>query len=412
MMNLPRTVVPTWVVPVLVALLAASAGASSVEYWTSINREADERAYFLDVFAQKYPEVNVNYQLQPGAGYYDKLLTALATGSGPDIFYTVGQWVPQWAVHGFAYDVSDFFERDLDPSRFFQAAIDEGRYPQGGRSLYAVATNFVASVLFYNKNHFDAAGLAYPDGTWTYQTLAEAAAKLRRDLTGDGVTDQYGLLVNGTHVDLDPAIYANGGRVVSIDGTRSEVNSPAGIETLRFFAELTTSGVAATLNDFPGQPRPFLSNQVSMEINGSFNFRWFEPAPFEWDIAPVPRGSVRRAAYGGSDMLAMSAAARDPEAAWKVLRSNLEDRQPGYFIGGFIPIMRETAQAPEWLNQPPANRAVLLEQAADVVTVAGVNWGQWNAQKNQVYRQALLGQISPEEAMLRVSEMMNTLLAQ
>lgn len=411
-MMLARKVTFPWIFLALVSSLAAGAGASSVEYWTSINREADERAYFLDIFAEKYPDVNVVYQLQPGAGYYDKLLTALATGSGPDIFYTVGQWIPHWVKHEFVYDVARFFERDLDPSRFFQAAIDEGRFPPDSPSLYAVPTNFVASVLFYNKNHFDAAGLPYPDGSWTYQTLAETAAKLRRDVTGDGEPDQYGLLVYGTHVDLDPAIYANGGRVISADGTRSEVNSTVGVETLRFFAELTTSGIAATPNDFPGQPRPFLSGQVSMEINGSYNFRWYEPAPFEWDIAPVPRGTVRRAAYGGSDMLAMSAAAKDPEAAWKVLRSNLEDRRPGYFIGGFIPVLRETAQSPEWLDQPPAGRAVLLEQAADVVTVAGNNWGQWNAQKNQIYREALLGRISPEEAVIRVSEMMNVLLAE
>ena len=55
---------------------------------------------------------------------------------------------------------------------------------------YAVPFALVNTVLYFNKDMFDAAGIAYPTDDWTWEEFREAAKKLTIDKNGDGTPDQ------------------------------------------------------------------------------------------------------------------------------------------------------------------------------------------------------------------------------
>lgn len=75
-------------------------------------------------------------------------------------------------------------------------------------SLYAIPKDFDTVGLWYNKALFDAAGVAYPDDSWTWQTLRDAAIKLT-----DPTNGVYGFVVNaGTRAGYYNFIAQNGVR--------------------------------------------------------------------------------------------------------------------------------------------------------------------------------------------------------
>ena len=45
-------------------------------------------------------------------------------------------------------------------------------------SVYGFPRDIGLEVLYYNKDHFDAAGLSYPDDSWTWDDLLAAAETL------------------------------------------------------------------------------------------------------------------------------------------------------------------------------------------------------------------------------------------
>ncbi|NIQ99401.1 MAG: extracellular solute-binding protein, partial [Gemmatimonadales bacterium] len=64
-----------------------------------------------------------------------------------------------------SFDLPDFYPDLVDLCRHEGALFSLPRYT----SVY---------VLFYNKDLFDAAGLAYPDNTWTWDDYLSAARTL------------------------------------------------------------------------------------------------------------------------------------------------------------------------------------------------------------------------------------------
>ena len=53
-------------------------------------------------------------------------------------------------------------------------------YQYDGKT-YAVPKDIDTIALWYNKDMFDEAGIAYPDDTWTWDDLYDAAVKLTKD---------------------------------------------------------------------------------------------------------------------------------------------------------------------------------------------------------------------------------------
>ncbi|QEO14079.1 extracellular solute-binding protein [Agromyces intestinalis] len=102
---------------------------------------------------------------------YNTLLTAdLGAGAGPDIITQKEvKYVPVFVDGEQLLDVSDVEIPD--------AVSGASSYEVDG-AQYAVPYRQDSWVLFYNKDIFDAAGVEYPDGSWTWDDYDAAAAAL------------------------------------------------------------------------------------------------------------------------------------------------------------------------------------------------------------------------------------------
>ncbi len=131
-----------------------------------------------DAFHEENPNVTIELKGYDAAEYNTLLTADLAAGSGPDIITQKEvKFVPTFVEGGQLLDVSDV---EL-PDGISGAAS----YEVDGKA-YAVPYRNDSWVLYYNKALFDAAGVDYPDGSWTWDDYNDAATALTTGLADAG----------------------------------------------------------------------------------------------------------------------------------------------------------------------------------------------------------------------------------
>ena len=367
-------------------------------------------------------EVGVNVEYVEIAGGVAELMTelrALATANDmPDIFWMSSGFVDEFAADGLLYNIQPFVDSDMSEDEFFTAAFASGRSPNKVDSdMYALPMLFVETVLYYNIDAFDAAGLEYPTADWTWDDFLAAAKELTVDENGDGLMDQYGYYFYGRYANIESWVYQNGGRFLTEDRTQFEAAEQA-VAAVEFLDSLIDEhGVAPQPADMDGVDSPFEAGLASMWVDGSWNVGSITGVNF--DIAPVPSGPQNEGAtaYGWSDMVSIGADTAHPEEAWAFVRC-LAVNRTAEMAGSKIPIYRATALSDEWLmpDQTPPSRNVILEWAENVgPTSFTPGWGEWRGYVGGAGLQGQLdeafnGNQSVEEAINATSEVANEVL--
>src|SRR5690606_20946311 len=123
--------------------------------------------------------------------------------------------------------------------------------------------SFSTVALFYNKDMFDEAGVAYPDGTWDWDTLLENGAKLTQDDNGDGIIDQFGYAAAWWPVYL----MANNAAIFDAEQTKCTLTEPAAVDALQKYVNRSivdkiapTSGDLKTHSDWD----MYMGNRLAM----------------------------------------------------------------------------------------------------------------------------------------------------
>jgi multiple sugar transport system substrate-binding protein len=163
------------------------AGAKQVtlEFWTPWAPNAPDgqllQNTLLPEFEKANPGFKVNYTQVATSGNTqasEKLLTAINAGTPPDVNYFDRFIVTSWAAQGFLTDISDYAKRDnFTQTMFLKEAWDEATW---AGKLYATPFTTDFRMLYYNKAHFQEAGLDPNKPPKTIAELDETAEKLTR----------------------------------------------------------------------------------------------------------------------------------------------------------------------------------------------------------------------------------------
>jgi multiple sugar transport system substrate-binding protein len=193
----------------------------------------------IESFKAANPEVTVQFEPVP-TDYGTKLLTQFAAGTAPDVFQVGDGDVSNFAAQGVLEPLDPFISGDnpLDMSVFFPGVAAIGKV---GDKTYLLTKDYSPLVLYYNKTLFDAASVAYPTDSWTWDDMLAAAKKLT-----DPAKTQWGLMIPDSWGDplwtrgIQPIIHQNGGSIISDDGktTTGHLNSPATVAALQWYVDL------------------------------------------------------------------------------------------------------------------------------------------------------------------------------
>jgi multiple sugar transport system substrate-binding protein len=333
--------------------------------WGTATEVASFQGLIDDYNATRKPEHPVKLSHSDGSSYAERLLIQAAARSMPDVIHLDQKDLPQFVHRGLCEDLSPYvaadsaFHLDRVIPELIPACRIEGR-------LYGIPHNFSTFVVYYNKDHFDAERIPYPDSTWTWQTLRHAAQRLtRRDARGNIL--RYGCMVS---IISHTFIYQNGGQEINDDLDSCVIASPEAEEAIQFVIDLsekdkvTWSVLAQNLlwDDM------FTGGRLSMLTNGRWAAAWYMRSmpSGSIDVAPLPRGRFRRGA-AVNHMMTISAQSGKKREAWDFVKFLLSDRAQKMVNddGANIPSIRSIATSDEFIHHrttPTMNNQVFLDE--------------------------------------------------
>lgn len=403
----------------LSATLVTAQDSVTLSFYT-VQPEATERPLVETCAA----ELGINVDVTFITGGVNNLMTELralnTAGSLPDVFWMSSGFVGEFTLDGLLLNLQPYVDRDIMPraEEYFTGAFESGRIDG---DLYAFPNHFVQTVLYYNIDAFEAAGVDVPTRDWTWDDFRAAAEALTVDSNNDGLADQYGYFAFGRYAQIEAWVYQNGGDWLNADKTAFAA-TPEAVETIAFLRGLIEDGIAPSPAEVEGLPNPFTSGLVAMWLDGSWNIDTARTnASFDFGIAVPPRGPNWQTdvAHGWSDMYAVGASTQHPDEAWALINCLTgPNRTAELTEAGKIPVLRAVAESDAWLesDQQPANKALLLEWAEFIGRNAFTpGWGEWRGYVDGAGLQGQLdavlnGSSSIEDALAAVETTVNNVL--
>ena len=259
------------------------------QIWDNAQRggmEAVARAYM-----DKNPEVEIQVQVTSWDVYWTKLDAAAESGQLPDIFWMHTNQILKYADYGKLEDVTDLYD-DVEPdyytTHFSDISLANARGSDG--RMYGVPKDKDTICLVYNREMFDAAGVAYPDESWTWDDLKSASARIHEK------TGKYGYMAYADdQLGYWNFVYQAGGYILNEDKTRAGFLDSGTRKAMEFYIGLQKEPWCPDQNYFaetaPGNA--FMSEQGAMYLEGNWNFISFMENNKEmigkWDVAVLPK---------------------------------------------------------------------------------------------------------------------------
>ncbi len=396
----------------LLAGCTASTQSTTLEFWT-IGREGEAITQLLPAFEQANPGIHVRVQQIPLTAAHEKLLTAYAGDSLPDVAQIGNTWIAEFAaLHALAPLQPRVAQSKVVSTDDYFASAWTTNVIDG--TLYGVPWYIDTRLLFYRADLLRDAGFDAPPRNWAeWQTQMDAIRRKSRDrrwgaLLPTNEYDQLLALALQQHVPL----LRDGGRYGNFES--------AGFKrALAFYVGLFRR------DDVP----PFTNVQVSnpwqafgrgefvFYLSGPWNigeFRKRLPASQQraWSTAqlPGPNGPGDSVTYGSS--LVILRHSKHQDAAWKLIEylSQPDVQARFYDLLGDLPARRSAWENPS-LKRDPKLRAfrAQLEHMSPAPQVP--EWEQIVNMMQQVAARAVAGQLTVDQATAQMDAQADAILA-
>jgi fructooligosaccharide transport system substrate-binding protein len=138
-----------------------------------------------------YANVTVQVTSVPFEQLFPTIETAVAAGAPLDVFLADGPDIKHYAYNEAIIPLAEYYTEE-ELAEWVPQSVEEGSF---NGTFYAPAIMQSCSLMFYNKDMTDAAGLEPPQQVqgWTMDEAWDAWQKTTVDDTGDGVPDTWGL---------------------------------------------------------------------------------------------------------------------------------------------------------------------------------------------------------------------------
>jgi len=264
----------------------------------------------IDKFMAANPDIIVQAESVP-ENYEQKLFTAAAAGNAPDVFLW---WnYPQLMTGKIIIPLDKYVGTLIDQSLYYPQIFESSKV---NGVLYSVPNAPTTRAMFYNKDLFDAAGVAYPTNDWTWDDFVSIAQKLT-----DPSKTQYGFVTESKNsYTVQQFVWTNGGDFVSQDGktVSGYMNSPATAEAVQWYADLALkykiSPTPSSSSTMGGPTEMFKTGKVAMIESGLWQLNEFKKI-FNVGTCVTPTKNGKRVGVMHSSGLCVYAGTKNVEQA-------------------------------------------------------------------------------------------------
>jgi len=384
----------------------AKAGPTTIRYLNFSANDGNEKNLdaIVTAFEQANDDIDVQVQTLPYADYFTALQTAVAGGTVADTFELNYENFVTYAENG------SLAALDSIDTSVFQPSLVEALNRDGKQ--YGVPTSFSNVVLFYNKDLFEAAGVAPPTAEWTWAEEQAAAEKLT-----DKAAGVWGDYQPVSYHEFYKALAQAGGEFFNAEQTEATFDSPEGVRAATWLVSkpgktMPTEAQGAGTPDFDSNL--FSQGKLAMWHTGIWMFGAMAKVPFEWDIVVEP-GDRQKASALFSNSAVVSASSKNLDAAQKwvqFLSSSDTAVQTRLKASWELPPVADEAAFASYTEQtPPANRKAVLD-SLDAVALPPVIERQQEMQDavTEELTAAAAGRKSVPEALAAAKKRVDALL--
>lgn len=371
----------------------------------------------MDEFTEK-TGIPTELQVITWDSYWTLLEAGASGGDMPDVFWMHSNEVQRYMDGGILMDLTDRIASSeiLEMDKFPEDI--KKMYMSGGKT-YAVPKDIDTIALWYNKTLFDEAGIAYPDETWTWDTLYDAAVKLTKE---DG--SQYGIAMNPSNEQdgYMNIIYSMGGKVISDDKKASGFDDPNTIKAMEYVNKLIKNVMPpATVMAETGTDVLLQSGKIAMLPQGSWMVAAFKANDYiaaNCDVAVLPKDAEtgsRVSLYNGLGWAAYEGT-KNPEGAWQLIEwfgskdMQYKQAQLGVTMAAYEGVSDEWVNNTDLFNLQPyldmLNNSTLVFRPYSRATLT---W--WNMMTSEL-KAVWSGNAEVEATCLKIAEEMNKMLAE
>jgi len=333
-------------------------------YWGTPDEAASVQAV-ADKFHETHPNILVEVMAIPNEEYVAKLNTLATANNLPDCGIMSENAVLGFGEKGLLADISSMYEgKESMPLDCITFKAD------GVPVAYSAANEIL--FLYYNKDLFDAAGLAYPaaDKAMSWDEFIALAKKLTLDANGNNAESpdfdpenivQYGCCVDNWTWQLEVWAKSNGSGWFDADG-KCIINEAKAIESIQKVADLTNVEHVMPYNpglEDNGIQRSILTGTVAMATGGAWNVGTALPgADFEYGVARLPKMEREVTICTGGPQVVFSQSKHKAEAmefiAWYMEEENSWDNLIA--TGIWMPILEkyytDETLTHKWVDNP------------------------------------------------------------
>ena len=396
------------------ALLGSCAPAPAgheLTFWT-IGREGEAIMQLLPAFERAHPDIRVKVQQLPLTAAHQKLLTAFAGNSTPDLSQLGNTWLPELAaLHALEplqarVDHSDVVRADDYFASIWATNVIDG-------TLYGVPWYVDTRLLFYRKDLLETAGFDAPPRTW---------AEWRHQLAAlsDPAHHRWGILLPTNEYEQLMSLALQQPEPLLRDGGRYGNFESAGFKrALTFYVDTFRLRQApAITNVEAGNPwTEFGRGVYAFYLSGPWNigeFRTSLPATQQddWATAPLPGPDGAGVGVAGGSSLVIFRASKHKDAAWQLIEylSQPAVQQQFYDLLGDMPPRRSSWEAGALHDDPKAH--AFREQLERVKPTPPVpEWERIANEMQLVAAEAVAGRLTIDQATAEINRRADAILA-
>lgn len=298
---------------------SSSAGETVLRFW-AMGREGEVVAEVVREFERTHRGIRVNVQQLPWTAAHEKLLTAFAGGTTPDICQLGNTWIPEFV----ALKALEPLDRYLAASSVVRAddyfaGIWDTNQVDG--TLYGVPWYVDTRLLFYRRDLLLRAGFSAPPTSWDdWRRMLAAVAR-------EGRSDRHAILLPLNEVEPLLALALQQDEPLLREGGRWGNFRSAGFRrALSFYLEMFQRGWAPLVTQaaVANVWTAFGRGQFAFYVSGPWNIgelkRRLPPEQQDtWMTGPLPGPDGPGASIAGGSSLVVFRSSRHQTAAWQLI---------------------------------------------------------------------------------------------
>lgn len=284
----------------------------------------DEEGIFnklAEEYKKTHPNIEISFHLSAQQNYDQTLLTAVSGGAEMDVMaFASPPGFASYQSKGQVIPIDDYVAEFGTDTSGYQTTFDALK--MDGKA-YVLPYKTSSWVVYYNKDIFDAAGVEYPTGDWTWDDYYDVAGKLT---SGEGGDKIYGSL------NFQPTSmwWRSAANTKGSTNPRVESELADWMDSAAFWKSLSDAGYQPPYADRANEAGAdyagsFLQGKYGMFVTGDWAIEMLNTAiaggeTLNYDIAPIPHyEGVEPMTTGTQGIFAISKEAKHPKEAYELI---------------------------------------------------------------------------------------------